>query len=138
MASGEPMAVAARGFTHLDGLATRRRWIALTSRLGDRLELVGDDNFCTNPAIITHAIERGIATVADHSPAPFVEAIDGATPATVSSGSACRCCGGLHRRPRPGWPSESGAPARGERVAKYNRLIEIEATEQHGLRYGTR
>jgi enolase len=33
---------------------------------------------------------------------------------------------------------KSGAPARGERVAKYNRLIEIEAAEQHGLRYGAR
>ena len=36
-------------------------WIALTARLGERVELVGDDNFCTNPAIITSAIERGIA-----------------------------------------------------------------------------
>ena len=32
---------------------------------------------------------------------------------------------------------KSGAPARGERVAKYNRLIEIEATEP-GLCYGSR
>ena len=36
-------------------------WIALTARLGGEVELVGDDNFCTNPAIITSAIERGIA-----------------------------------------------------------------------------
>ncbi len=36
-------------------------WIALTARLGQTVELVGDDNFCTNPAIITSAIERGIA-----------------------------------------------------------------------------
>ena len=28
-------------------------WIALTARLGQTVELVGDDNFCTNPAIIT-------------------------------------------------------------------------------------
>ena len=36
-------------------------WIALTARLGEEIELVGDDNFCTNPAIITSAIERGVA-----------------------------------------------------------------------------
>ena len=35
-------------------------WIALTARLGGTTELVGDDIFCTNPAIITAAIERGI------------------------------------------------------------------------------
>src|SRR6266568_7868053 len=35
-------------------------WIALTARLGGVTELVGDDIFCTNPAIITRAIARGI------------------------------------------------------------------------------
>ena len=35
-------------------------WIALTARLGGTTELVGDDIFCTNPAIITAAIDRGI------------------------------------------------------------------------------
>ena len=35
-------------------------WIALTARLGGTTELVGDDIFCTNPAIITRAIARGI------------------------------------------------------------------------------
>lgn len=36
--------------------------ITLTSRLGDRLELVGDDNFCTNPAIISAAVEGASRT----------------------------------------------------------------------------
>ncbi|HZD37281.1 MAG TPA: hypothetical protein VE664_01445, partial [Actinomycetes bacterium] len=31
---------------------------------------------------------------------------------------------------------KAGAPARGERVAKYNRLLEIAATSGRGLRYG--
>lgn len=31
---------------------------------------------------------------------------------------------------------KSGAPARGERVAKYNRLLELEATSGYGLPYG--
>ena len=37
-------------------------WIALTARLGAATELAGDDNFCTNPAIIAGAIGRGIAS----------------------------------------------------------------------------
>ena len=49
-----------------DGLAEGDRdgWIAITERLGDRLQLVGDDNFCTNPAIIADAISRKIANSA--------------------------------------------------------------------------
>lgn len=36
-------------------------WKQLTAALGDRVQLVGDDNFCTNPTIITAAIAEGIA-----------------------------------------------------------------------------
>ena len=39
-------------------------WIALTARLGATTELVGDDIFCTNPAIITAAIARHIGNSA--------------------------------------------------------------------------
>ena len=115
-------------------------WIALTARLGQTVELVGDDNFCTNPAIITSAIERGIANAAliklnqigtvtetlramaicrDAGYRQFVSHRSGETEdsfiadLTVGTG-----CGQL----------KSGAPARGERVAKYNRLIEIAAS----------
>jgi enolase len=35
-------------------------WMSLTARLGGAVELVGDDIFCTNPAIIRHAVARGI------------------------------------------------------------------------------
>jgi enolase 1/2/3 len=69
-------------------------WIALTARLGGATKLVGDDIFCTNPAIITRAIARGIGNSA-----------------------------------------LIGATARGERVAKYNRLLEIAAAVP-ALRYG--
>jgi enolase len=122
-------------------------WIALTARLGTTTELVGDDNFCTNPAIITAAIERGIAnsaliklnqigTVTETLQAmavcreagyrQFVSHRSGETEdsfiADLAVGSGC---GHL----------KSGAPARGERVAKYNRLIEIAAASP-GLPYG--
>ena len=122
-------------------------WIALTARLGEEIELVGDDNFCTNPAIITSAIERGIAnasliklnqigTVTETLEAmricrqagyrQFVSHRSGETEDTFIADLAVGTgCGHL----------KSGAPARGERTAKYNRLLEIAASEP-GLRYG--
>ena len=112
-------------------------WKTLTERLGDRIQLVGDDIFVTNPAIITDAIGRGVANAAlikvnqigsvtetleamrvcrDAGYAVMVSHRSGETEdsfiADLAVGSGC---GQL----------KSGAPARGERVAKYNRLIEI-------------
>jgi enolase len=115
-------------------------WIALTQRLGETTQLVGDDIFVTNPAIITQAIQRKvgnsaliklnqIGTVTETLEAmrlcreagytQMVSHRSGETPddfiadLTVATG-----CGQL----------KSGAPARGERVAKYNRLLEIAAS----------
>jgi len=122
-------------------------WIALTARLGGRVELVGDDIFCTNPAIIAGAVKRGIAnssliklnqlgTVTETLQAmavcrqagyrQFVSHRSGETDDTFIADLAVGTgCGHL----------KSGAPARGERVAKYNRLLEIAAAAP-GLRYG--
>jgi len=49
-----------------DGLAENDwdGWAALTTRLGDQVQLVGDDNFVTNPKIIADAISRGIGNAA--------------------------------------------------------------------------
>jgi enolase len=49
-----------------DGLAEddQAGWKELTARLGDRVQLVGDDNFVTNPGIIAEAIAEGIANAA--------------------------------------------------------------------------
>jgi enolase len=121
-------------------------WIALTRRLGTTTELVGDDIFCTNPAIITAAIERGIGnasliklnqigTVTETLEAmaichragyrQFVSHRSGETEDTfiadLAVGTGCE-----HLK--------TGAPARGERTAKYNRLLEIAAGSS--LRYG--
>jgi len=122
-------------------------WAALTARLGGHVQLVGDDIFVTNPAIIAEAIGRGIgnsalikvnqigtvtqtleamATCRHAGYAQFVSHRSGETTDTfiadlaVSSG-----CGEL----------KTGAPARGERVAKYNRLLEI-AAAQPAMPYG--
>jgi enolase len=122
-------------------------WIALTARLGERVELVGDDNFCTNPAMITSAIERGIAN------ASLIKLNQiGTVTETLEAMAVCRRAGYRqfvsHRSGETEDPFiadlavgtgsghlKSGAPARGERTAKYNRLIEIAATNP-GLRYG--
>ncbi|QZT39061.1 phosphopyruvate hydratase [Halosquirtibacter xylanolyticus] len=46
-----------------DGMAENdwEGWEKLTARLGNKVELVGDDIFCTNPKILEEGIERGVA-----------------------------------------------------------------------------
>jgi enolase len=122
-------------------------WIALTARLGDRIELVGDDIFCTNPAIITRGIARGIG----NSSLIKLNQI-GTVTETLEAMAVCRRAGYRQFVSHRSGETEdhfiadlavgtgsghlkTGAPARGERVAKYNRLIEIAASEP-GLRYG--
>jgi enolase len=131
-----------------DGLAENDwdGWVGLTERLGDRIQLVGDDNLVTNPAIITAAIERRAGT------ASLIKLNQiGTVTETLEAMRICREAGwGQMVSHRSGETEDAfiadlavgtgcgqikaGAPARGERVAKYNRLIEIEASEQ--LPYG--
>jgi len=114
-------------------------WRVLTERLGERIQLVGDDNFVTNPAVIRSAVDAGIANAAlikvnqVGTVSETLEALrvcrDAGYGAMIShrSGETCDTfiadlavgsgCGQI----------KSGAPARGERVAKYNRLAEIAA-----------
>jgi enolase len=120
-------------------------WIALTQRLGSTIELVGDDIFCTNPAIITSAIERGIG----NSSLIKLNQI-GTVTETLQAMAICRRAGYRQFVSHRSGETEdsfiadlavgtgcghlkSGAPARGERTAKYNRLLEIAAGS--GLRY---
>jgi enolase len=112
-------------------------WTALTTRLGERIQLVGDDIFVTNPAIITDAISRKVANAAlikvnqigsvtetlqamaicrDNGYAAMVSHRSGETEDTFIADLAVATAAGQLK---------TGAPARGERVAKYNRLIEI-------------
>jgi len=122
-------------------------WAALTARIGDRIQLVGDDLFVTNPRIIADAIRRGIA----NSALIKVNQI-GTVTETLEAIATCRR-GGYSQlvSHRSGETTDTfiadlavssgsgelktGAPARGERVAKYNRLIEIAAAHP-GLPYG--
>jgi enolase len=122
-------------------------WQRITATLGDRVQLVGDDNFCTNPAIIAKAIEDSIANAAlikvnqIGSVTETLEAMtichnagyrqmvshrSGETPDTFIADLVVATGAGQIK---------TGAPARGERIAKYNRLIEI-ATASPDLPYG--
>jgi enolase len=131
-----------------DGLAESdwAGWERLTARLGERVELVGDDVLCTNPKIIKEAIARKVG----NSALIKVNQI-GTVSEALEAMRICREAGwGQCVSHRSGETEDSfiadlavgtgcghmktGAPARGERVAKYNRLIEIEDAE--GLPYG--
>ncbi|HEX2893799.1 MAG TPA: phosphopyruvate hydratase [Marmoricola sp.] len=112
-------------------------WKTLTEELGGRIQVVGDDIFVTNPRIIADAVQRGIANAAlikvnqigtitetlealqvcrDGGYAAMISHRSGETPdAFIADLAVGAGCGQL----------KSGAPARGERVAKYNRLLEI-------------
>lgn len=132
-----------------DGLGEQdpEGWKQLTAELSGRVQLVGDDNFCTNPAIITAAIADGIGNAAlikvnqigtvtetleamrichEAGYGQMVSHRSGETPDTfIADLAVATGCGQL----------KTGAPARGERIAKYNRLIQIEAGNE-GLSYG--
>jgi enolase len=148
---GRLAAVTAQFPVHLieDGLGEDddEGWIALTRRLGESTELVGDDIFCTNPAIITSAIERGIGN------ASLIKLNQiGTVTETLEAMAICRKAGYRQFVSHRSGETEdsfiadlavgtgcghlkSGAPARGERTAKYNRLLEI-AADAPELRYG--
>ena len=114
-------------------------WQKLTEALGDRIQLVGDDNFVTNPDIIASGVRAGIANAA------LIKVNQvGTVTETLEALKVCREAGyGAMISHRSGETDDSfiadlavasgcgqiksGAPARGERVAKYNRLLEIAA-----------
>ena len=113
-------------------------WVRLTERLGERLQIVGDDLLVTNPGIIAEAIKRRAA----NSALIKVNQI-GSVTETLAAIAACRDAGWSQMVSHRSGETEdtfiadlvvgsgsgqlkTGAPARGERVAKYNRLIEIE------------
>jgi enolase len=123
-----------------DGLAEQDwdGWQLLNRRLGDRLQLVGDDIFVTNPAIIREGIERKTANsvlIKLNQIGTVTETIEAVRLARAAGWSAVVS----HRSGETPDPFiadfvvalgtgqiKAGAPARGERVAKYNRLLEIE------------
>jgi enolase len=122
-------------------------WAELQTKLGDRCQLVGDDLLVTNP----ERIRRGIAQKSCNSALIKLNQI----------GTLTETLEAIETAHRAGWTSvishrsgetedtfiadlavatgagqiKSGAPARGERTAKYNRLLEIEAELGPGATY---
>ncbi|TME21358.1 MAG: phosphopyruvate hydratase [Chloroflexi bacterium] len=113
-------------------------WRALTTQLGKRLQLVGDDIFVTNVVRLRHGIDAGLAnsiliklnqigtltetleTMATARRAGYSTVIShrsGETEDTFIADLAVATGAGQIK---------SGAPSRSERVAKYNRLLQIE------------
>ena len=122
-------------------------WKLLTDRVGDRVQLVGDDLFVTNPNRLRQGIERGVAnsilikvnqigtlteTLAAIEAArsarysAVISHRSGETEDTTIADLAVATGAGMIK---------AGAPARSERVAKYNRLLAIEAQLASAARY---
>jgi enolase len=113
-------------------------WRMLTDRLGQKIQLVGDDVFVTNPAILRRGIDAGIAnsiliklnqigtltetleTIALAHEAGYRAVVShrsGETEdALIADFVVATGVGQI----------KTGAPARSERVAKYNQLLRIE------------
>ena len=113
-------------------------WQALTAALGDRVQIVGDDLFVTNPERLSRGIAEGAANallVKLNQIGTITETLEAVSLAhrsryacmishrsgetedtTIADLAVATNCGQL----------KTGAPARSERVAKYNQLLRIE------------
>jgi enolase len=125
-------------------------WRSLNARIGDRVQLVGDDLFVTN----TQRIREGIRQEAANSVLIKVNQIGTLTETLDAIAEARRAgwtCVMSHRSGETEDTTiadlavatgvgqiKTGAPARGERTAKYNRLLQIEADLGERARYAGR
>ncbi|MBO0709204.1 MAG: phosphopyruvate hydratase, partial [Candidatus Dormibacteraeota bacterium] len=132
-----------------DGLAEDDwdSWATLTRRLGGKVQLVGDDIFVTNVKRLQEGIDRGVGTsilikvnqigtlsetlaaielARSNGYSSVISHRSGETEDTTIADLAVAGGTGLIKL---------GAPARSDRVAKYNRLLEIEADLDDAARY---
>jgi enolase len=113
-------------------------WEAITAELGEKVQLVGDDLFVTNPKRLADGIDRGTGNsilVKVNQIGSLTETLDAVSMAqragytavlshrsgetedtTIADLAVATNCGQI----------KTGAPARSERVAKYNQLLRIE------------
>jgi enolase len=125
-------------------------WKLLTDRLGDRVQLVGDDIFVTNPAILAEGIERGVAnallvkvnqigtltetreavqTAKDAGYRCMMSHRSGETEDTTIADLAVALATGQIK---------TGSASRSDRMAKYNQLLRIEELLGDQARYAGR
>lgn len=122
-------------------------WNLLTSQIGDQVQLVGDDLFVTNPARLARGIKEKSANallVKVNQIGSLTETLDAVSLAqlngfatmmshrsgetedtTIADLAVATNCGQI----------KTGAPARSERVAKYNQLLRIEEELGEAARY---
>jgi enolase len=125
-------------------------WRALTDQLGDRVQIVGDDLFVTNPERLERGIRESTANallVKVNQIGTLTETLDAVAMAhrsgyrcmmshrsgetedtTIADLAVATDCGQI----------KTGAPARSERVAKYNQLLRIEEELDDAARYAGR
>jgi enolase len=125
-------------------------WQSLTERVGGRVQLVGDDLFVTNPERLARGISQRCANallVKVNQIGTLTETLDAVALAhrssyrammshrsgetedtTIADLAVATDCGQI----------KTGAPARSERVAKYNQLLRIEEELDDAARYAGR
>ena len=125
-------------------------YVNLTREIGDKVQIVGDDFFVTNPQRLREGIEKGAANallVKVNQIGTLTETFDAVELAhrngyrtmmshrsgetedtTIADLAVALSCGQI----------KTGAPARSERVAKYNRLLRIEEELDAAARYAGR
>ncbi|GLY01079.1 MULTISPECIES: phosphopyruvate hydratase [Actinoplanes] len=122
-------------------------WSAMTEQLGDKIQIVGDDLFVTNP----QRIARGIAESAGNAVLVKVNQIGSLTETLDAVDLAHRAGFKTMMSHRSGETEDvtiadlavavgsgqikTGAPARSDRVAKYNQLLRIEEQLETAARY---
>lgn len=124
-------------------------WKVLTERLGNKVQLVGDDLFVTNANILAEGIEKGIANAILIKPNQIGSVSETMLTVRLAQRNGYKCvmshrsgesedafiadfavalnCGEI----------KTGSTARGERTAKYNRLLEIETEVMYGEYLGS-
>ena len=132
-----------------DGLAEQDwdGWRLLTDKLGGKIKLVGDDIFVTNPAIVKQAIEKKVANsvlIKLNQIGSVTETLEcmrmarGAGYGTVVSHRSGETADDFiadFTVATSAGQLKTGAPCRGERVAKYNQLLRIEEELGSQARY---
>ena len=122
-------------------------WKLLTKALGDRIQLVGDDVFVTNPAILKKGIAEGIGNallVKVNQIGTITETLDAMA---IASNAGYRCVAS-HRSGETedstiadlavgtaAGQIKTGSASRSDRVAKYNQLLRIEEELGSAARY---
>jgi enolase len=125
-------------------------WIKFTAALGERIQIVGDDHFVTN----TQRIERGIELKSANALLVKVNQIGSLTETAESVEMSHRAGFKTMMSHRSGETEDttiadlavafncgqikSGAPARSDRVAKYNQLLRIEEDLDDAAKYAGR